>query len=307
MQNLKALSYRLRQNVVDMIMAGKAGHIGGDMSVMETMVALYFHAMNISPENQDDPNRDMFVMSKGHCVETLYAVLAEKGFFPIEQVIKEYSQFGSKFIGHPNNKLPGIEMNSGSLGHGLPVAVGMALAQKMDKRPSRTYVVMGDGELAEGSVWEGAMSATQYKLDNLCAVVDRNRLQISGTTEEVMHQDMVEDRFAAFGWNVLSVDGNDIDAMNAAFDAAKAVKGKPTLIVANTTKGKGSAVMENKASWHHHVPTAEEYEQIMKDLKAHEEAAQSVRPEGGLSLQAQQSKTQAKPLTERSEREGARI
>ncbi|MBQ3305251.1 MAG: transketolase [Clostridia bacterium] len=307
MQNLKALSYRLRQNVVDMIMAGKAGHIGGDMSVMETMVALYFHAMNISPENQDDPNRDMFVMSKGHCVETLYAVLAEKGFFPIEQVIREYSQFGSKFIGHPNNKLPGIEMNSGSLGHGLPVAVGMALAQKMDKRPSRTYVVMGDGELAEGSVWEGAMSATQYKLDNLCAVIDRNRLQISGTTEEVMHQDSVEERFAAFGWNVLSVDGNDIDAMNAAFDAAKTVKGKPTLIVANTTKGKGSSVMENKASWHHHVPSAEEYEQIMKDLKAHEEAAQSVRPEGGLSLQAQQSKTQAKPLIERSEREGARI
>ena len=307
MQNLKALSYKLRQNVVDMIMAGKAGHIGGDMSVMETMVALYFHAMNISPENQDDPNRDMFVMSKGHCVETLYAVLAEKGFFPIEQVIREYSQFASKFIGHPNNKLPGIEMNSGSLGHGLPVAVGMALAQKMDKRPSRTYVVMGDGELAEGSVWEGAMSATQYKLDNLCAVIDRNRLQISGTTEEVMHQDSVEERFAAFGWNVLSVDGNDIDAMNAAFDAAKTVKGKPTLIVANTTKGKGSSVMENKASWHHHVPSAEEYEQIMKDLKAHEEAAQSVRPEGGLSLQAQQSKTQAKPLTERSEREGARI
>ena len=271
MQNLKALSYRLRQNVVDMIMAGKAGHIGGDMSVMETMVALYFHAMNISPENQDDPNRDMFVMSKGHCVETLYAVLAEKGFFPIEQVIREYSQFGSKFIGHPNNKLPGIEMNSGSLGHGLPVAVGMALAQRMDRRPSRTYVVMGDGELAEGSVWEGAMSATQYGLDNLCAVVDRNRLQISGTTEEVMHQDMVEDRFTAFGWNVLSVDGNDVDAMNAAFDAAKTVKGKPTLIVANTTKGKGSAVMENKASWHHHVPTAEEYEQIMADLKKHEE------------------------------------
>ena len=307
MQNLKALSYKLRQNVVDMIMAGKAGHIGGDMSVMETMVALYFHAMNISPENQDDPNRDMFVMSKGHCVETLYAVLAEKGFFPIEQVIREYSQFGSKFIGHPNNKLPGIEMNSGSLGHGLPVAVGMALAQKMDKRPSRTYVVMGDGELAEGSVWEGAMSATQYKLDNLCAVVDRNRLQISGTTEEVMHQDSAEERFAAFGWNVLSVPGNDVDALCAAFDTAKTVKGKPTLIVANTTKGKGSSVMENKASWHHHVPSAEEYEQIMKDLKAHEEAAQSVRPEGGLSLQAQRSKTQAKPLTERSEREGARI
>ena len=275
MQNLKALCYKLRRDVVEMIMAGKAGHIGGDMSVMETMVALYFHAMNISPENQDDPNRDMFVMSKGHCVEALYAVLAEKGFFPIETVIKEYSQFGSKFIGHPNNKLPGIEMNSGSLGHGLPVAIGMALAQKMNHSTARTYVVMGDGELAEVSVWEGAMSATQYKLDNLCAVIDRNRLQISGTTEEVMHQDSVEDRFAAFGWNVLSVDGNDINALNAAFDAAKTVKGKPTLVVANTTKGKGSPVMENKASWHHHVPSQEEYEQIMKDLKAHEEAAKA--------------------------------
>ena len=275
MENLKALSYKLRQDVIDIIMAGKAGHIGGDMSVMETMVALYFHEMNISPENQDDPNRDMFVLSKGHCVESLYAVLAEKGFFPLEQVLKEYSKFGSKFIGHPNNKLPGIEMNSGSLGHGLAVAVGMALGEKMDNRDARVYVVMGDGELAEGSVWEGAMSATQYKLDNLCAVVDRNRLQISGTTEEVMHQDSVEERFAAFGWNVLSVDGNDVDAMIAAFDEAKTVKGKPTLVVANTTKGKGSSVMENKASWHHHVPTAEEYEQIMKDLKEREEAARN--------------------------------
>lgn len=271
MESLKSKAYALRRDVVEMIMAGKAGHIGGDMSVMEIMVSLYFHAMNISPANQDDPDRDMFVMSKGHCVEALYAVLAEKGFFPIEQVIREYSQFGSPFIGHPNNKLPGIEMNSGSLGHGLPVAVGMALAQKMDGRPSRTYVVMGDGELAEGSVWEGAMSATQYKLDNLCAVVDRNRLQISGTTEEVMHQDSVEDRFAAFGWNVLSVNGNDVDALNAAFDTAKTVKGKPTLVVANTTKGKGSSVMENKAAWHHHVPSQEEYEQIMADLKACEE------------------------------------
>ena len=271
MNSLQALCYKLRRNVVDMIVAGEAGHIGGDMSVMETMVSLYFHAMNISPENQDDPNRDMFVMSKGHCVETLYAVLAEKGFFPIETVIEQYSRFGSPFIGHPNNKLPGIEMNSGSLGHGLPVAVGMALAQRMDGRPSRTYVVMGDGELAEGSVWEGAMSATQYGLDNLCAVVDRNRLQISGTTEEVMHQDSVEERFAAFGWNVLSVDGNDVYAMNAAFDRARGVKGRPTLIVANTTKGKGSPVMENKAGWHHHVPSPQEYEQIMKDLKAREE------------------------------------
>ena len=275
MENLKAKAYALRQDVVNMIMEGKAGHIGGDMSVMEIMVSLYFHVMNIGPENMDDPNRDLFVLSKGHCVEALYAVLAAKGFFPIEQVIKEYSKFGSKFIGHPNNKLPGIEMNSGSLGHGLPVAVGMALASKMNGTSSRVYVVMGDGELAEGSVWEGAMSATQYNLDNLVAVIDRNRLQISGSTEDVMHQDSAEERFAAFGWNVYSVDGNDIDALNKAFDEAKAVKGKPTLVVANTTKGKGSPVMENIAAWHHHVPSEEEYGMIMKDLKEREEAAKN--------------------------------
>ena len=275
MENLKALSYELRRDVVEMIMAGKAGHIGGDMSIMETMVSLYFHVMNISPENMDDPDRDMFVLSKGHCVEALYAVLAKKGFFRIEDVIREYSQFGSKFIGHPNNKLPGIEMNSGSLGHGLPVAVGMALGERMNGRDARVYVVMGDGELAEGSVWEGAMSASQYKLDNLTAVVDRNRLQISGSTEDVMHQDSVEERFRAFGWNVISVNGNEIEEMNAAFDEAKKVKGMPTLIVANTIKGCGSGVMENKAAWHHHVPSEEEYEQIMKDLKEREEEARN--------------------------------
>lgn len=273
MENLKALSYKLRRDVLEMIMAGKAGHIGGDMSVMETLVAVYFHAMNIAPENRNDPDRDLFVMSKGHCVEALYAVLAEKGFFPIEQAIREYSQFGSPFIGHPNNKLPGVEMNSGSLGHGLPVAVGMALAQKMDNRSSRTYVVMGDGELAEGSVWEGAMSATQYKLDNLCAIIDRNRLQISGNTEEVMHQDSIEERFRAFGWNVQSVDGNDISQMIQALDSAESVKGAPTVIVANTIKGKGAPVMENKAGWHHHVPTQEEYAQILADLQAREKEA----------------------------------
>ena len=275
MSNLKALSYKLRRDVVDMIMAGKAGHIGGDMSVMETMVSLYFHTMNITPENQDDPNRDMFVMSKGHCVETLYAVLAEKGFFPIETVIREYSQFGSKFIGHPNNKLPGIEMNSGSLGHGLPVAIGMALAQKMNHSDARTYVVMGDGELAEGSVWEGAMSATQYKLDNLCAVVDRNRLQISGTTEEVMHQDSVEARFAAFGWHVIECDGNDMNSLDAAFTEVKETRGQPSVVIAHTIKGRGSSVMENQAPWHHKVPNAEEYARIQADLTSRKEAIEN--------------------------------
>ena len=273
MQNLKALSYDLRKNVIDMIVEGKGGHIGGDMSVMDILVELYFEQMNISPENMDDPDRDRFVMSKGHSVEALYAVLAAKGFFPIEQVIKEFSKFGSKFIGHPNNTLPGIEMNSGSLGHGLPVCVGMALAGKMDKRDYRVYTVMGDGELAEGSVWEGVMAARQYKLDNLCAVVDRNRLQISGCTEDVMAHDSQEERWGSFGWHVISVNGNDYKELKAAFDEAKTVKGAPTVIIANTTKGYGSSVMENKAGWHHKVPNAEEYAQIMKDLEAGKEAA----------------------------------
>ena len=273
MQNLKALSYDLRKNVIDMIVEGKGGHIGGDMSVMDILVELYFEQMNISPENMDDPDRDRFVMSKGHSVEALYAVLAAKGFFPIEQVIKEFSKFGSKFIGHPNNKLPGIEMNSGSLGHGLPVCVGMALAGKMDGRDYRVYTVMGDGELAEGSVWEGVMAAHQYKLDNLCAIVDRNRLQISGCTEDVMAHDSQEERWGSFGWHVISINGNDYKELKAAFDEAKTVKGSPTVIIANTTKGYGSSIMENKAGWHHKVPNAEEYAQIMKDLEEGREAA----------------------------------
>ena len=274
MENLKALAYELREDVMDIIMSGKAGHIGGDMSVMEILTEIYFDQMNISPENMDDPNRDKFVMSKGHSVEAYYAVLAKKGFFPIEEVVEQFSKFGSKYIGHPNNKLPGIEMNSGSLGHGLPVCVGMALAGKMNGQDYRVYTVMGDGELAEGSVWEGAMAAHQYKLDNLCAVVDRNRLQISGNTEDVMGHDDLHERFRAFGWNVIDVaDGNDIDQLRAAFEAAKEVKGKPTVLIANTIKGKGSPIMENKANWHHKVPNEEELAQIRKDLAERKEAA----------------------------------
>lgn len=273
MENLKALSCELRKQVVDMIVEGRGGHIGGDMSVMDILVELYFNQMNISPDNQDDPGRDRLVMSKGHCVEALYAVLAAKGFFPIEQVIREFSKFGSPFIGHPNNKLPGIEMNSGSLGHGLPVSVGMALAGKMDGGDYRVYTVMGDGELAEGSVWEAAMAASHFRLDNLCAVVDRNRLQISGNTEDVMAHDSLQARWSAFGWHVITVNGNDYRQLRTAFDTAKTVKGIPTVVIAETVKGCGSPVMENKAAWHHKVPTAEEYEQIMKDLQARKEAA----------------------------------
>ncbi|MDU7706855.1 MAG: transketolase [Clostridium sp.] len=273
MENLSALSYELRKNVVDMIVEGKGGHIGGDMSVMEILVALYFSQMNIGPEIADDPDRDRFVLSKGHSVEAYYAVLAKRGFFDIQKVIKEFSKFGSAFIGHPNNKLPGIEMNSGSLGHGLPVCTGMALAGKRNHAGYRVYTVMGDGELAEGSVWEGAMAAGHYHLDNLCAVIDRNRLQISGSTEEVMGQVDLHKKFESFGWHVIDVeDGNDISLLNWAFDEAREIKGCPTAVIANTVKGKGSPVMENKASWHHKVPTQEEYEQIMKDLDQRKEA-----------------------------------
>ena len=272
MNELTVKAYDIRQDIVDIIVSGGGGHIGGDMSCVEILLALY-HRMNVSPERQDDPDRDRFVLSKGHCVETLYAVLAERGFLDIGEVKAQFSKFGSEYIGHPHNTLPGIEMNSGSLGHGLSVSVGMALAGKMSKKAYRVYTVMGDGELAEGSVWEGAMAAAHYKLDNLCAVVDRNRLQISGNTEDVMAHGDLHGRFAAFGWHVIDVaDGNDIDQLNAAFDEAERTKGQPTVLIANTVKGLGSPLMENKAGWHHHLPNQEEYEQISKDLKARKEA-----------------------------------
>lgn len=271
--NLKELAYELREDTVRLIYEGKTGHIGGDMSVMDILVELYFKQMNISPEQAEDENRDRFVLSKGHSMEAYYAVLAKKGFLNKDEILEQFSKFGSLYIGHPNNKLPGIEMNSGSLGHGLPVCVGMAKAGKMDKKDYRVYVVMGDGELAEGSVWEGAMAAHQYKLDNLCAIVDRNRLQISGNTEDVMGEDDLHERFRSFGWYVIDVaDGNDIDQLDAAFEEAKTVKGCPTVLIANTIKGKGSSLMENKAAWHHRVPTEEEYHQIMEDLKRAKEA-----------------------------------
>ncbi len=274
MTNLKKLAYKLRQHAVQIIMNGKGGHIGGDMSVMDALVVLYFKEMNISAENFATKDHDHFIMSKGHAVEALYAVLAEKGFFTYDRVLKEFSQFGSPFIGHPNNKLPGIEMNSGALGHGLPVAVGMAIAERMNKSQNRVYVVMGDGEQAEGSVWEGAMAAANYRLDNLCAVLDRNHLQISGNTENVMALDKLHDKWSAFGWHVIDVaDGNDPEELQQAFAEARVVKGKPTILISNTVKGKGSSIMENKASWHHHLPNDEEFRQIMADLKKAEEEA----------------------------------
>lgn len=266
---LTAKSFALRRDVLDLIYSGKSGHFGGDFSVMDILVTLYYSQMNTTPKNFKDKNHDRFILSKGHCAEALYAVLADRGFFP-KSDLETFSQLGSKYIGHPNNKVNGIEMNTGSLGHGLSVGVGMALAGKMDDLDYRVYVVMGDGELAEGSVWEGAMSASHYKLDNLTAFVDRNRLQISGSTESIMAQDDLSERWKAFGWNVLEAPGHNIEALDCAVNQAKNFKSKPTMIIAHTTKGYGYSEAENQAGWHHKVPNAVQYEAAVAELKQRE-------------------------------------
>ena len=259
----KAVS--LRKDVTEIILRGKGGHFGGDFSVMEILVTLYYRHMNVGPDQVSDPDRDRFILSKGHSVEALYAVLCDRGFLT-KELCGSFSQFGSPVIGHPTNKIRGIEMNSGSLGHGLSVGVGMALAARMQKRDYRTYVVMGDGELAEGSGWEGFMAGGHYRLDNLTAVIDRNGLQISGKTEDVMSQEPMHSRLADFGWHVIECDGNDVRALDRAFTEAKATKGMPSVVLAKTVKGCGYSVAENQAGWHHKVPSLEQRDEIMREL-----------------------------------------
>jgi len=264
-----------RLNVSRMMRASGHGHIGGAFSSMDIVTALYFYKMNVWPEDPDRADRDRFLLSAGHKSMVQYAVLAEMGFFP-KELLDTYGSLHSRLPGHPNmHKLPGVEANTGALGHGLAIATGMAMGLRLDGKPSQVYTILGDGELAEGSVWEGAMAAAHYKLDNLCAVVDRNRLQISGNTEDVMAHDDLYERFRAFNWHVIDVkDGNDIDQLKAAFEEAKETKGKPSVLIANTVKGKGSPVMENKANWHHKVPSEDELAQIRRDLKERKEALQ---------------------------------
>ena len=271
-KQLSATAFDLRRDALDIIMAGGGGHIGGDMSEPEILLTLY-ERMNVTPETQASPDRDRFVLSKGHFVETLYAVLSYEGFMNLDEVKAKFSKFGSEYIGHPHNTLPGIEMNSGSLGHGLSVSVGMALAGKMDKKNYRVYTLIGDGELAEGSVWEGAAAGAHYRLDNLCAIIDHNHLQISGNVDDVLSPGDIGGRFAASGWNVITVmNGNDIQQISDALDIAERTKGKPSVIIAETLKGKGSPLMENKAGWHHKLPNQEEYKQIAADIAAYKEA-----------------------------------
>lgn len=268
MNALTRKSYELRRDIIEMIYLSKAGHVGGDLSVIDILTVLYFDIMNVGPENFQDANRDRFLLSKGHCADALFVTLGEKGFFDKQRAIKTFSQYQSEFIGHPNTDVNGIEINSGSLGHGLAIGVGMALAAKMDGRSYRTYVVLGDGEMAEGSNYEAMMAASQYRLDNLCATVDLNRLQISGTTDEVMSSASLAEKFAAFGWHVIEVeDGNDCAQLAEAYHEASGYRGKPSVVIAHTVKGKGVSFMENEKKWHHGVMTEEEYEQAVKEIE----------------------------------------
>jgi transketolase len=262
---IKAAEIRIR--LMQLIHQAKAGHTGGSLSNTDILTVLYYHTMRHDPKNPKWENRDRFIASKGHSVESLWCILADLGYFPTNE-LETFSQFGTRLIGHPNNKVPGIEMNTGALGHGLPISVGMALAAKRFDKDYRVFCLMGDGEQAEGSVWEAAMAGAHYKLDNLVGIIDRNGLQISGSTESVMGLDPLDEKWKAFGWNVISIDGNDINSLIDTFDTIPTVIDKPTLIIANTVKGKGISFAENSIGWHHRVPTDEELTLAEQELKS---------------------------------------
>ena len=247
---LARVAYKIRKNAVTAVYSAASGHPGGSLSIADIMSVLYFDEMNIDPQNPKNPDRDRFVLSKGHCTPALYGTLAERGFFPVED-LKTFRQIDSILQGHPDMKhIPGVDMSTGSLGLGISAACGMALAGKIDKKDYRVYSVLGDGEIEEGQVWEAAMYAAHYKLDNLCAFIDSNGLQIDGPTKDVMNSDPIDEKFKAFGWNVIVIDAHDIQAIKDALAAAKTVKGQPTAIVAKSVKGKGVSFMENNVSWH---------------------------------------------------------
>ena len=269
---IKSIQYRKR--ILKYILGAKAGHTGGSLSSTDILNVLYNEVLNVSPENFTSPDRDRYVQSKGHCVEALYVVLADKGFFP-EADLETLCKYQSHYIGHPTRKIKGIEQNTGALGHGLPICVGMAIAGKKDKKDYRVFTLMGDGELPEGSNWEAALSAAHYKLDNLCAIVDKNGLQITAGTADVMNTDPLDEKWKAFGWAVREVDGNDVAALKEAFAALPFEKGKPSVIIAKTVKGKGVSFMENELKWHHGVPSEEQYKIAMQELSP-------LTPDGGI-------------------------
>jgi transketolase len=263
---LNGTALNIRKHIVKMITEAKSGHPGGSLSAVEILTALYFNTMKIKPEDPHWEDRDRFVLSKGHAAPVLYSALAERGYFPVEELDK-LRKVGSMLQGHPDMKgTPGVDMSTGSLGQGLSAANGMALAGKLDKKDYRVYVLLGDGELEEGQVWEAAMSSAHYKLDNLTAFVDHNRLQIDGPIEKVMSPEPVADKFKAFGWNVITINGHDYKDIFDAIDNAKNTTGKPTMIVADTVKGKGVSFMENIAGWHGSAPSTEQCEKALLEL-----------------------------------------
>jgi transketolase len=259
---LKSVGYRL--DLLRYIVHAGAGHTGGSLSCVDSLNVLYNRVLRVSPETIGDPHRDRYVQSKGHSVEALYVVLADCGFFPKEQ-LETLCRYRSPFVGHPTRKVPGIEMNTGALGHGLPICVGLALAGKMDAAPYRVYTLLGDGELAEGSNWEAAMAAAHYQLDNLTAILDHNTLQITGHTRDVCSNEPIDEKFRAFGWDVRTVDGHDFAALTDAITRASE-DAKPVCVIANTVKGRGVSFMENAVKWHHGVPNATELEQALAEL-----------------------------------------
>lgn len=259
---------KVRMGIIEGVYNAHSGHPGGSLSIADALVWLYHKEMNVDPANPKEPARDRFVLSKGHCAPALYAVLAQKGFFSAEE-LKSLRHTGAMLQGHPDMKgTPGVDMSTGSLGLGFSTACGMALAAKIDGKAYRTYTIVGDGESEEGQIWEAAMFASHYKLDNLCLIVDWNGLQIDGTVEEVMNPTPHDKKLEAFGFHVISIDGHDLDQIAAAFAEAKTVKGKPTAIIAKTIKGKGVSFMEDQVGWHGSAPNDEQYEKAVAEIKA---------------------------------------
>ena len=264
--DLKVTANNIRKSVIEEVYSASSGHPGGSLSAADILTVLYFNQMNIDPKDPKNENRDRFVLSKGHASPVLYAALAERGFFDKEE-LKSFRKLGSMLQGHPDMKgVPGVDMSTGSLGQGLSAANGMALASKLDSKGYRVYALLGDGEIQEGQIWEAAMTSCHYKLDNLCVIVDNNNLQIDGSVDNVMNVYPIDEKFRSFGFEVFTVDGNNIDELITIFEKAKTVKGKPTAIVAKTIKGKGVSYMENQAGWHGKAPKEDEYKTAMEDL-----------------------------------------
>ncbi|CAA7599704.1 1-deoxy-D-xylulose-5-phosphate synthase [Acididesulfobacillus acetoxydans] len=264
---LKRMANRLRQDILTMLVPAKSGHPGGSLSAAEIVTVLYFREMRLRPQEPHWSERDRFVLSKGHAAPVLYAALAEKGYFPREELLG-LRQTGRMLQGHPDmKKTPGVDMSTGSLGQGLSAANGMALAGKLDKKDYRVYVLLGDGEMAEGQVWEAAMASAHFKLDNLTAILDLNGLQIDGRTDEVMSSAPLPEKWRAFGWHVIEVDGHDVGALQRALAEARTTAGRPTILIAKTVKGKGVSFMENAVGWHGAAPNAEQGQQGLKELR----------------------------------------